>query len=143
MRAVQRFEISLKAFIVRSDGRALILQEADTGFWELPGGRIDVGEEWQAFETTLLREISEELGPQFKIRATGQFVPFMRLRPTDGQHILQLARVCQHVGGEPKLSSEHADVRWLQEPEARDLGYPQQSNYRDTLPQLWALSRGL
>ncbi|HRD78724.1 MAG TPA: NUDIX domain-containing protein, partial [Hyphomicrobiaceae bacterium] len=66
-RAIQRFEVSLKAFIVGADRRALFVREADTGYWELPGGRIDVGEEWQLHEAVLAREITEELGAGFCI----------------------------------------------------------------------------
>ena len=40
-RLIQRFEVSLKAFILRDDGLALFVRESDTGYWELPGGRID------------------------------------------------------------------------------------------------------
>ena len=69
MRAVQTFEVSLKAFIVR-DGRALLVREADTGFWELPGGRIDIGEEQLAHEAILARELAEELGPGFQVTTT-------------------------------------------------------------------------
>ena len=69
MRVVQTFEVSLKAFIVR-DGRALLVREADTGFWELPGGRIDIGEEQLAHEAILARELAEELGPEFQVTTT-------------------------------------------------------------------------
>ncbi len=60
-RAIQTFEVSLKTAIVR-DRQLLLLQEADTGYWELPGGRIDVGEERLDHDLILAREIREELG---------------------------------------------------------------------------------
>ena len=59
MRAIQTFEVSLKAFIVRGD-TALFVREADSGYWELPGGRIDAGEEWAEHAQVLARELREE-----------------------------------------------------------------------------------
>ena len=82
-RAIQTFEVSLKAFIVR-DGRALLVREADSGFWELPGGRIDVGEEWEAHDRILAREIAEELGPAFLMKTSDAAVTWPRRRPSDG-----------------------------------------------------------
>ena len=61
MRRIQRFEVSLKAFLRRGE-KALFLRERDTGYWELPGGRIEVGEEALEHSAILLREIAEELG---------------------------------------------------------------------------------
>ena len=58
-RTIQTFEVSLKAALF-SDGRLLLLQEADTGYWELPGGRIDAGEERTPHDAILAREIAEE-----------------------------------------------------------------------------------
>ena len=61
-RAIQTFEVSLKAAIFR-DSKLLLLQESDTGFWELPGGRIDAGEERRAHaEILALRAAGAVLG---------------------------------------------------------------------------------
>ena len=92
MRAIQRFEVSLKAFIVR-DGRALFVREADSGYWELPGGRIDVGEEWEPHLTILAREMREELGPGVSVELGAEAVTWTRQRPTDGAFLFLLARV--------------------------------------------------
>ncbi|WP_168190402.1 NUDIX domain-containing protein [Luteithermobacter gelatinilyticus] len=49
--------ISVKGIILKGDG-ALLLQEPD-GEWELPGGKLEDGED---LEKTLIREIYEETG---------------------------------------------------------------------------------
>lgn len=136
MRAVQKFEISLKAFIIR-EGHVLMLREADTGFWELPGGRIDCGEEVLSFEAILLREIAEELGPEFRIKPTHHLVPFMRLRPTDNQHILQLARICRAESSNLSLSPEHQAHAWVTRSQCQALQLPPQSTYSKGLETLW------
>lgn len=139
-RQIQMFEVSLKAFIVQ-DGRALLLQEADTGFWELPGGRIDVGEERLPHQEILAREIAEELGPQFRIEAGPQVVTWVRQRPTDSVFQFLTARVCRYAGGEPTLSDEHAGMAWVTAQEWRGLTFPPLSDYESGLAMLFDLAK--
>src|SRR4051812_48882988 len=51
------FEVSVKALIYQ-DGK-LLLAKDDSGKWDLPGGRLDEGED---IEACLHREVLEELG---------------------------------------------------------------------------------
>jgi len=138
MRAIQVFEVSLKAFIVR-DGRALFVREADSGYWELPGGRIDVGEEWEPHATILAREMREELGDGFSVRFGQEAVTWTRQRPTDGAFLFLLARLGYAIAGEPVLSNEHTELAWLTPEDATRLTFPPASGYRDAIPQLWRL----
>lgn len=139
VRAIQRFEVSLKAFII-SDGKALLVQEADTGFWELPGGRIDVGEERIDHADVLAREIAEELGPDLRVLVGSEAVTWVRQRPTDGVFQFLVARVCRIERGEIRLSDEHATMRWLTEAETTQLRLPPLSDYQPALKRLWALA---
>lgn len=52
------YRISVKALILDSEKRFLLVRE-DNGFWELPGGGLDHGEEPHA---CLKRELFEEMG---------------------------------------------------------------------------------
>jgi 8-oxo-dGTP pyrophosphatase MutT (NUDIX family) len=135
-RAIQTFEVSLKAFIVR-DGRALLVREADSGFWELPGGRIDVGEEWEAHDRILAREIAEELGPAFLVKTSDAAVTWTRRRPSDGVFQFIVGRICHHAGGEPVLSAEHDALAWLGPDELSSLTFPTESGYAAALAALW------
>ena len=64
-RRIQTFYVGVKAFVLRGD-RLLMLQESLVPhWWELPGGRIDVGEEHLAPVDILRRELREELGDAF------------------------------------------------------------------------------
>jgi 8-oxo-dGTP diphosphatase len=137
-RTIQRFEVSLKAFIVH-DGRALLVREADTGFWELPGGRIDEGEEWLDHAAILAREIREELGPDVRIEADTAAVTWVRLRPTDGVYQFLVARRCRLLSGVPRLSDEHAALAWHTPATWGGLTFPPQSGYAEGLARLWAL----
>jgi len=140
-RAIQRFEVSLKAFVIR-DRRVLVVREADTGYWELPGGRIDVGEEWDPHEKILAREISEELGAQFRVAVGIETVTWTRRRPVDGAFLFIVGRVCRHTGGEPELSDEHDRFDWIGPGAERSLGFPPESGYVDAFAELWRLGSG-
>jgi ADP-ribose pyrophosphatase YjhB (NUDIX family) len=54
------------AVVRNSLGRILLVRRADDGYWELPGGRIEVGE---STSTAVIREVREEAG--VAIRVTG------------------------------------------------------------------------
>lgn len=141
-RTIQTFEVSLKAFIVDGD-RALLVQESDTGFWELPGGRIDVGEEWQDHAAILAREISEELGPDIRVATAETAATWVRRRPTDGLYQFIVARPCRLLGGIPRLSDEHAVLAWHTAETSTRLTFPPESGYAGGLARLWSLAKDL
>lgn len=135
-RAVQSFEVSLKAFILREQ-RALFVREADTGYWELPGGRIDIGEETEPHYAILARELEEELGPNFRVDLSLDIVTWTRRRPLDGAFLFIVARICRHSAGEPRLSHEHDDYVWLAADAWRTLDLPPESAYPAGITELF------
>ena len=137
-RAIQTFEVSLKAAVFR-EGRLLLVREADTGFWELPGGRIDVGEEWAAHNGVLAREIAEELGPAFRIELYAAAVTWVRQRPIDQVFQFIVARSARHLGGEPSLSDEHAELMWATPEIWCGLTFPPLSGYVEALRTIWEM----
>lgn len=140
-RLVQRFEVSLKVFLVR-DGKALFLREADSGHWELPGGRIDVGEEWEAHQSVLAREVREELGVGLSIAIGAEAVSWTRQRPSDGVFQFIVARLGRIERGEPVLSAEHSELAWLGSEASAGLAFPPDSGYPAGVGALWRLVSG-
>jgi 8-oxo-dGTP pyrophosphatase MutT (NUDIX family) len=140
--AIQRFEVSLKAFIIKNT-RVLLVQETDTWCWELPGGRINVGEENLAHADILAREIAEELGDNFHILAGDAAVTWVRQRPSDGVFQFVVARVCRHISGEPALSPEHCALLWATPTEWQSLEFPPLSDYPAALARLSNLATRL
>ena len=140
MRDIQKFEVSLKAFIVR-EGKALFVRESDTGYWELPGGRIDAGEEWDAHAAVLAREIREELGADFVVAFGPEAVTWTRQRPTDQAFLFLLARIGRPASdlSEPVLSAEHDAASWFDLTQARRLAFPPRSGYTEAIEALFRL----
>ena len=58
------FALSVKALIYDREGRILLLRRsqsshANVGKWDLPGGKVDPGEQ---FDQAVIREVMEETG---------------------------------------------------------------------------------
>lgn len=52
------YRVAIRVLVMQND-KVLLIKEAADGWWAIPGGGVDYGE---TIETTLLREIEEELG---------------------------------------------------------------------------------
>src|SRR5690242_20131870 len=110
-RANQRFEVSLKAFLVDRD-RLLLVREAGNGrLWELPGGRIDVGEEGKPPEDMLRRELLEELGPATRYEIERPLLTWVRpWEPSRGNgFVFIVGFLCRYLRGDIALSAEHIE----------------------------------
>jgi 8-oxo-dGTP pyrophosphatase MutT (NUDIX family) len=114
------------AFAVVRDaaGRVLLVRRADDGNWELPGGRIDVGESAAA---TVVREVAEEAG--LTVRVTGvagiYSDPGHVLAYPDGE-VRQQVALCFHAiaagGGDPRADGrETVAASWFQPEDTADL----------------------
>ncbi|MFB6860485.1 NUDIX domain-containing protein [Streptomyces virginiae] len=96
--------VSVAGIVVREDGRVLVIQRADNGAWEPPGGILERNERP---EEGVRREVAEETGVTVEVeRLTGVYKNL-----TLG--VIALVFRCRPVGGEERLSDESTDVRWL------------------------------
>ena len=107
------------AFAVVRDGdaRVLLVRRTDDGNWELPGGRIDVGESASA---AAAREVAEESGVEVKITGVAGVYsdPGHVLAYPDGGVHQQLAICFQAwpVAGEPRPDGLETDAAGWFEP---------------------------
>ena len=129
---IQRFDVGVKAFIVNSRDEILLLREMSSGQWELPGGRIDVGEERVPLEQVLRRELSEELGPEFTAEIGPIALTWTRERKP-GDFVFLVGRLCRHKGGSPRLSDEHDAWAWASVSESDGLELV--PSYREALAE--------
>ncbi len=104
------FRIAVKAFIVKNNKVFLVKRAEDDvqspGAWEIPGGRLELGEDPIL---GLMREVREETGMYVEVVYPMSVRHFAR---DDGQVITMLIFLCRPNGGEAKLSKEHTDACW-------------------------------
>ena len=95
--------VSVKAIINYHGKIPLLRNERDE--WELPGGKLEVGED---LENTVRREVREELELTLNdLRLVHAWVYPI----TPDRHVLVIAYAGQHVGPEtPRLSHEHKEL---------------------------------
>lgn len=103
-----RGNVTQKAVVRRPDGDVLLVRSTDRT-WEIPGGRIEVGERT---DEALRRELREETGLE---AAVGPPVStHARLwRRSNGDPVFAVVYRCDTPGGEVTLNEEHDDYEWL------------------------------
>jgi 8-oxo-dGTP pyrophosphatase MutT (NUDIX family) len=97
------FPVSVKGVAVQR-GRVLLLRN-ERNEWELPGGKLELGE---APPACVAREIAEEAGWQVTV---GPILDCWQYHIGDGEDVLIVTYGC-HVGsdGPPVVSSEHSQA---------------------------------
>ncbi|MFZ2681554.1 MAG: NUDIX domain-containing protein [Patescibacteria group bacterium] len=119
-----RYQVSLKALVTNEHGEVLALNARTdgsfAGYFDLPGGRIDVGEFSVPLLEILRREIQEELGDiQVEIKpapvAVGRHMIGAESDIGDGAaiHVLYLFFEAKYLSGNIQTSAEHTGFRWL------------------------------
>jgi mutator protein MutT len=127
-----RWPVSVKGVIVDGDRVVVLRNERDE--WELPGGRLEVGE---SIHECLVREVREELG----IDVTAGPLLDAWLYDLPAGTVLVVAYGCT-ADSRPRVrhSSEHSAVAWLEVDGLRDeqipAGYlPAIERWRDQAPR--------
>jgi len=106
----------VSAVIRDRDGRLLLQERTDNGYWGLPGGAVEYGE---ALTNALRREVEEETGlivdvgrliGLYSDPALGQIVTY-----PDGNiaHFVSSCFACSILSGTLALSDETSGVAWF------------------------------
>ncbi|MCL6704103.1 NUDIX domain-containing protein [Pseudomonas sp. T1.Ur] len=98
------FPVSIKGVLQSPEGLVvLMLNERDE--WELPGGRIELGE---TAPQCLAREIAEELAVEVGV---GEPLDSYLFEVIPGKHVFISTYRCQLLGGfVPTISHEHKEI---------------------------------
>jgi 8-oxo-dGTP pyrophosphatase MutT (NUDIX family) len=112
------FPISVKGVVVLED--AVVLLKNDRNEWELPGGRLELGEDP---ERCVAREIAEEVGWHIE---TGPILDAWMYHIFEGRDVFIVTYGCHldAATGPPVLSAEHSEVRLFAEEEVPGLDMP-------------------
>jgi len=116
--------------VVKQDGKVLLTLRDEEGIegahmkWELPGGKLEFGEDPEA---TVIRELKEETGYDIAVK---RMIPIARTSvwdyPDHKRHVLLVCFECERVSGEiNKKDGKIKDVRWFN---------PDEIDYSKTLP---------
>lgn len=104
MGSTPKHSVSVAGVVVRDDGRVLVIKRDDNGHWEAPGGVLELDE---SFEAGVQREVLEETGLTVAVeRLTGVYKNL-----THG--IVALVYRCRPDGGEPHVTEEAREIRWM------------------------------
>jgi 8-oxo-dGTP diphosphatase len=122
MRPIQTFQVGIKAFVWHEQQLLLVQERNGARLWELPGGRIDVGEELLPPAQILQRELREELGPHFTCTIGAACGCWVRTPASHRPHpVFLVGLLCSAPRGAIVLSDEHVAFRWCSLDEARAL----------------------
>ncbi len=106
------FFLGQKAILIR-ESRALILEASyEPGSWDLPGGRVHVGE---SKDRAFRRELKEEIGiVNFKLLGVVDYALWMR----DGHRsVCLIALLIENASDPIGLSHEHSRFKWVEKQE--------------------------
>lgn len=120
---MQVYPVSVKGVVAR-DGRILLLQN-ERGEWELPGGRLEMGE---TPEQCVVREIAEETG--WAVTSGPILDAWLYHIIQAAKHVFIVTYACQLNPGQeavdPVLSTEHQRIGLFAPEEIAGLVMPQE-----------------
>lgn len=108
--AQKTFALSVRIVLFDQQGHILVLKRSQSsktnpGKWELPGGKIDKAE---SFDAALQREVLEETGFQVVIHTAAGTA----MQETDEWRVVHLVMIGSMISGGLAISSEHEEYRW-------------------------------
>ena len=114
-------QVSLKLFLKNAAGHILVgVMQEDAcfpGFYDMPGGRMEIGEFNEPIQKIIEREVREELGTEIRYRLHPVPVAFGRHCAVgkDGKEwcVMQIYFEADLIDEEPTLSSEHVELKWV------------------------------
>ena len=114
------YPVSIKGVIIKDD--AVLLLKNDRDEWELPGGRIEIGE---SPEQCLIREIEEEL--RLTVKVSG-IIDAKLFEVISDRYVFLVMYRCEIVNGADSMviSHEHHEYRWVNMEDLNGISIPEE-----------------
>lgn len=106
-------QVGVKVLLKNLEGKYLLIRRSDyeagaAGKWDIPGGRIDVGNN---LRENLAREVMEEVG--LTLSSEPRVIAAQDIFTKDGaRHVVRVTYLGS-AEGEPRLSAEHTEYRYF------------------------------
>jgi 8-oxo-dGTP diphosphatase len=118
------FKLSLKVVIFNSQNQVLLIRrslqsQGNPGKWDLPGGKIETGED---FFAGLVREVAEETGLTIALEHVLGATEF----DLPDRMVATMIMRGSYLAGEVRLSSEHIDHAWIDASQLAETDLPVQ-----------------
>jgi 8-oxo-dGTP diphosphatase len=114
-----KFYVALKAIVVKNNELLAIkrsdAEEVYTNLWDIPGGRMNFGEDPQY---CLKREVKEETGIDIDIVRPYNVWSF---KPDERSQVVGITFECIYRRGDVTLSHEHSEYKWIDPDEFQHL----------------------
>ena len=117
------FHIVLVKAWIEKDGKFLMAQRGSTelhkpGAWSLPGGKVDDEVVRDILQSTLKKEIVEEVG--LDIADDIELIYNNSFIRSDGAHVVNLTFLCHWKSGNAQALEDTANVQWFTVKELRN-----------------------
>lgn len=103
-------KVDVRAAVIR-DGRVLLVREAETGQWTLPGGWADLN---ASPAENAAREAFEEAGIEVRVlKLIACWDKERQGHPRQAEHVYKLVFLCEETGGSLAVSHETDGADWF------------------------------
>ena len=105
--------VSASAVIFDRLGHVLLQKRSDIGWWGLPGGKLEIGEN---FQNCIVREVKEETNllvyPKRLIKVYSDLSDYTAIEYPDGKLVQYITALflCEKISGYLSLSNESTDI---------------------------------
>lgn len=128
-------QVSIKGILCRNN--KILFLKTTTDKWELPGGRMDFGEN---VEQTFKREIREELGfKKIEMRSLINTWSFTNIRKNTNYHFTIFDFEFFTDESKIKISNEHTEYKWIGIKELDK--FKMREGYKESLRKYFTLFR--
>jgi ADP-ribose pyrophosphatase YjhB (NUDIX family) len=105
---------AVSAVVTDEDGRILLIQRTDNGYWSIPGGGLEPGE---SLRQAVAREVNEETGMECEVTGlVGIYSDPGHVAAYDDGEVRQEFSICfttRLLGGTTRTSRESSAVRFV------------------------------